>query len=152
MTEKYDVIVIGAGPAGYVAAIRCAQLGLKTACIEKWQNAKGEGVNGGTCLNVGCIPSKALLDSSYKYHEAKSELSVHGISTTSVKIDVKAMIERKTKIVEQLTGGIAGLLKSNGITSLFGTGKLLSGKEVELTDHKGGKQILSAHQHSSGPH
>lgn len=144
MTEKYDVIVIGAGPAGYVAAIRCAQLGLKTACIEKWQNAKGEGVNGGTCLNVGCIPSKALLDSSYKYHEAKSELSVHGISTTSVKIDVKAMIERKTKIVEQLTGGIAGLLKSNGVTSLFGTGKLLSGKEVELTDHKGGKQILAA--------
>ncbi|PHS72818.1 MAG: dihydrolipoyl dehydrogenase [Porticoccus sp.] len=144
MTEKYDVIVIGAGPAGYVAAIRCAQLGLKTACIEKWQNAKGEGVNGGTCLNVGCIPSKALLDSSYKFHEAKSELSVHGISTTSVKIDVKAMIERKTKIVEQLTGGIAGLLKSNGVTSLFGTGKLLSGKEVELTDHKGGKQVLAA--------
>ncbi|WP_339639708.1 dihydrolipoyl dehydrogenase [uncultured Porticoccus sp.] len=144
MTEKYDVIVIGAGPAGYVAAIRCAQLGLKTACIEKWQNAKGEGVNGGTCLNVGCIPSKALLDSSYKYHEAKSELSVHGISTTNVKIDVKAMIERKTKIVEQLTGGIAGLLKSNGVTSLFGTGKLLSGKEVELTDHKGGKQVLAA--------
>ena len=141
MTEKYDVIVIGTGPAGYVAAIRCAQLGLKTACIEKWQSAKGEGVNGGTCLNVGCIPSKALLDSSYKYHEAKSELSVHGISTTSVKIDVKAMIERKAKIVEQLTGGIAGLLKSNGVTSLFGTGKLLSGKEVELTDHKGSQPI-----------
>lgn len=144
MTEKYDVIVIGTGPAGYVAAIRCAQLGLKTACIEKWQSAKGEGVNGGTCLNVGCIPSKALLDSSYKYHEAKSELSVHGISTTSVKIDIKAMIERKAKIVEQLTGGIAGLLKSNGVTSLFGTGKLLSGKEVELTDHKGSKQVLAA--------
>lgn len=144
MPEKYDVIVIGAGPAGYVGAIRCAQLGLKTACIEKWQNAKGEGVNGGTCLNVGCIPSKALLDSSYKYHEAKSELSVHGISTTNVKIDVKAMIERKTKIVEQLTGGISSLLKSNGVTSLFGTGKLLSGKEVELTDHKGGKKVLAA--------
>ncbi|WP_438952168.1 dihydrolipoyl dehydrogenase [Porticoccus sp.] len=144
MQEKYDVIVIGAGPAGYVAAIRCAQLGLKTACIEKWQNAKGESVNGGTCLNVGCIPSKALLDSSYKYHEAKSELSVHGISTSNVKIDVKAMVERKAKIVEQLTGGIAGLLKSNGVTSLFGTGKLLSGREVELTDHKGDKRVLAA--------
>ncbi|MEZ5529058.1 MAG: dihydrolipoyl dehydrogenase [Porticoccaceae bacterium] len=144
MSDKYDVIVIGAGPAGYVAAIRAAQLGLKTACIEKWQNAKGEGVNGGTCLNVGCIPSKALLDSSYKYHETKAYLSGHGISTGDVAIDVKAMINRKAKIVEQLTGGIAGLFKSNGVTSLFGTGKLLAGRQVEYTDHKGGKQVLSA--------
>ena len=71
MSEKYDVIVIGSGPAGYVAAIRAAQLGLKTACIEKWRDDKGKGVNGGTCLNVGCIPSKALLDSSHKFHEAQ---------------------------------------------------------------------------------
>ncbi len=144
MSDKYDVIVIGAGPAGYVAAIRAAQLGLKTACIEKWQNAKGEGVNGGTCLNVGCIPSKALLDSSYKYHEAKSNLGAHGITTGDVGMDVKAMINRKAKIVEQLTGGIAGLLKSNGVTSLFGTGKLLAGHQVEYTDHKGVVQILAA--------
>jgi len=144
MSDKYDVIVIGAGPAGYVGAIRAAQLGLKTVCIEKWQNAKGEGVNGGTCLNVGCIPSKALLDSSYKYHETKSNLGGHGISTGDVGIDVKAMINRKAKIVEQLTGGIAGLFKSNGVTSLFGTGKLLAGRQVEFTDHKGGVQILSA--------
>jgi dihydrolipoamide dehydrogenase len=137
MSEKFDVIVIGSGPAGYVAAIRAAQLGLKTACVEKWKNDEGKGVNGGTCLNVGCIPSKALLDSAYKYHEAKDDLAVHGISTKDVKIDVPAMIARKGQIVKNLTGGIAGLFKSNGVTSLFGTGKLLAGKKVEVTDFEG---------------
>jgi len=92
MSKNYDVIVIGAGPAGYVAAIRAAQLGLKTICIEKWRNADGDGVNGGTCLNVGCIPSKSLLDSSYKFYEAKSQLDVHGISTGEISIDLKAMV------------------------------------------------------------
>jgi len=144
MSDKYDVIVIGAGPAGYVAAIRAAQLGLKTACIEKWKNDEGKGVNGGTCLNVGCIPSKALLDSSHKYHETKEDLASHGINTSDVAIDVKAMIGRKGKIVKQLTDGIAGLFKSNGVTSLFGSGKLLAGRQVEFTDHEGKTQILSA--------
>ncbi len=144
MSEKYDVIVIGSGPAGYVAAIRAAQLGLKTACIEKWKNDKGAGVNGGTCLNVGCIPSKALLDSSYKYHEAKEDLGVHGISSKGVKIDVPAMLERKNKIINQLTGGIAGLFKANGVTALYGTGKLLAGKQVELTDNDGNVSVLDA--------
>ena len=144
MSEKYDVIVIGSGPAGYVAAIRAAQLGLKTACIEKWKNDKGAGVNGGTCLNVGCIPSKALLDSSYKYHEAKEDLAVHGISSKGVKIDVPAMLERKNKIINQLTGGIAGLFKANGVTALYGTGKLLAGKQVELTDNDGNVSVLDA--------
>ncbi|MEH6616286.1 MAG: dihydrolipoyl dehydrogenase [Porticoccus sp.] len=143
MPDKYDVIVIGAGPAGYVAAIRAAQLGLKTACIEKWTNAEGKGVNGGTCLNVGCIPSKALLDSSHKYHETKTDLANHGINVGNVGIDVAAMIGRKGKIVKQLTDGIAGLFKSNGVTSLFGTGKILAGRQVEYTDHDGNKQILS---------
>ncbi|MEH6468462.1 MAG: dihydrolipoyl dehydrogenase [Porticoccus sp.] len=142
MPDKYDVIVIGAGPAGYVAAIRAAQLGLKTACIEKWKNAEGKGVNGGTCLNVGCIPSKALLDSSHKYHETKTDLANHGINVGNVDIDVKTMIGRKGKIVKQLTDGIAGLFKSNGVTSLFGTGKILAGRQVEYTDHDGNKQIL----------
>lgn len=137
MSEKFDVIVIGSGPAGYVAAIRAAQLGLKTACVEKWKNDEGKGVNGGTCLNVGCIPSKALLDSAYKYHETKDDLAIHGISATGVKIDVPAMIARKGQIVKNLTGGIAGLFKSNGVTSLFGTGKLLAGKKVEVTDFEG---------------
>jgi dihydrolipoamide dehydrogenase len=144
MSEKYDVVVIGSGPAGYVAAIRAAQLGLKTACIEKWQNNAGKGVNGGTCLNVGCIPSKALLDSSYKYHEAKDSLGVHGISTDGVTIDVSAMLERKNKIIGQLTGGIAGLFKANGVTPLYGTGKLLAGKKVEFVDSDGKETILEA--------
>ena len=144
MSDKYDVVVIGSGPAGYVAAIRAAQLGLKTACIEKWQNKEGKGVNGGTCLNVGCIPSKALLDSSYKYHEAKEDLGIHGISTKGVAMDIPAMLERKNKIINQLTGGIAGLFKANGVTALYGTGKLLAGKKVELTANDGAVSVIEA--------
>ncbi|MGH1472611.1 MAG: dihydrolipoyl dehydrogenase [Cellvibrionaceae bacterium] len=144
MSDKYDVIVIGSGPAGYVAAIRAAQLGLKTACIEKMQNASGKGVNGGTCLNVGCIPSKALLDSSQKYHEAKDDFDIHGISTTGIKIDVPSMITRKDAIVKQLTGGVAQLFKANGVTSYYGTGKLLSGRRVEFKSPDGKEEILEA--------
>lgn len=144
MSEKFDVIVIGAGPGGYVAAIRCAQLGLKTACVEKWQDAKGNPVLGGTCLNVGCIPSKALLDSSHKYKEAKESFAVHGISTGDLKIDVQKMLERKAAIVSQLTGGIAGLFKGNGVVSIKGTGKLLSGKRVEVTAADGSQTIYDA--------
>jgi dihydrolipoamide dehydrogenase len=144
MSDKYDVVVIGSGPAGYVAAIRAAQLGLKTACIEKWQNDEGKGVNGGTCLNVGCIPSKALLDSSYKYHEAKEDLGIHGISTKGVVMDIPAMLARKNKIINQLTGGIAGLFKANGVTALYGTGKLLAGKKVELTANDGAVSVIEA--------
>jgi len=144
MSDKYDVVVIGSGPAGYVAAIRAAQLGLKTACIEKWQNDEGKGVNGGTCLNVGCIPSKALLDSSYKYHEAKEDLGIHGITTKGVAMDIPAMLARKNKIINQLTGGIAGLFKANGVTALYGTGKLLAGKKVELTANDGAVSVIEA--------
>ncbi len=144
MSEKFDVIVIGSGPAGYVAAIRAAQLGLKTACVEKWKNEEGKGVNGGTCLNVGCIPSKALLDSSYKYHEARDDLGVHGITTSGVELNVSSMIARKNQIVKNLTGGIAGLFKSNGVTSVFGTGKLLAGKKVEVTDFDGKVTVYEA--------
>ena len=144
MSDKYDVVVIGSGPAGYVAAIRAAQLGLKTACIEKWKNKSGKGVNGGTCLNVGCIPSKALLDSSYKYHEAKHDLGIHGISADGVGIDIPGMLDRKNKIISQLTGGIAGLFKANGVTSLYGTGKLLAGKKVEFASNDGEVVILEA--------
>jgi dihydrolipoamide dehydrogenase len=144
MSEKFDVIVIGSGPAGYVAAIRAAQLGLKTACVEKWKNEEGKGVNGGTCLNVGCIPSKALLDSSYKYHEAKDDLGVHGITTSGVELNVSSMIARKNQIIKNLTGGIAGLFKANGVTSLFGTGKLLAGKKVEVTDFDGKVTVYEA--------
>jgi len=110
MAKEYDVVVIGSGPAGYVAAIRCAQLGFKTACIEKWLNSEGQTVYGGTCLNVGCIPSKALLDTSHKFAEAHHHLERHGIKTGKVSVDVPAMIERKAKVVNQLTGGIKGCL------------------------------------------
>ncbi|MAN50670.1 MULTISPECIES: dihydrolipoyl dehydrogenase [unclassified Marinimicrobium] len=144
MSDKFDVVVIGSGPAGYVAAIRAAQLGLKTACVEKWQNSEGKGVNGGTCLNVGCIPSKALLDSSYKYHEAKDDFKVHGISTKGIEIDVPSMIQRKDNIVKQLTGGISALFKANGVTSVFGTGKLLANRKVEVTGHDGKTKTLEA--------
>lgn len=137
MSKDFDVIVIGSGPGGYVAAIRAAQLGLKTAIVEKWKNKEGKGVNGGTCLNVGCIPSKALLDSSHKYEAAAHEYEKHGIGLKDLEIDVSKMLTRKDGIVKQLTGGIAGLLKANGATSLFGTGKLLANKTVEVTDFNG---------------
>ncbi len=142
MTDKYDVIVIGGGPAGYVCAIRAAQLGLKTACIEKWQDRDGQGVLGGTCLNTGCIPSKALLDSSQKYWELKHSIKSHGISVKDPSVDVPAMIERKEKIVKQLTGGISGLFKANKVTSLFGTGKLLADRKVEFKDNNDKVQVL----------
>jgi dihydrolipoamide dehydrogenase len=144
MSDKYDVVVIGSGPAGYVAAIRAAQLGLNTACIEKWLDEGGNSKLGGTCLNVGCIPSKALLDSSYKYHEAKAGLGVHGISVEGANLDVPAMIARKQKIVDQLTGGISGLFKANGVSPLLGSGKVLAGHKVELTASDGSVSIIEA--------
>ena len=144
MSDKFDVVVIGAGPGGYVAAIRAAQLGLKTACIEKYQGKDGKLALGGTCLNVGCIPSKALLDSSWKFHEAKDSFGVHGISTGEVKMDVAAMIGRKDQIVKNLTGGVAGLLKANGVTVYEGHGKLLAGKQVEVTKNAGSTAVLAA--------
>lgn len=133
MSEKFDVIVVGAGPAGYVAAIRCAQLGLNTACVDKWENADGKPSLGGTCLNVGCIPSKALLDSSEKAEQAQHEFANHGILVGKVSVDIPQMIARKDEIVKNLTGGIAGLFKANKVTSLHGHGKLLQNKQVKVT-------------------
>ncbi|MBK6287360.1 MAG: dihydrolipoyl dehydrogenase [Gammaproteobacteria bacterium] len=144
MAQQFDVVVIGAGPGGYVAAIRAAQLGLKTACVEVWKGRDGKPVYGGTCLNVGCIPSKALLDSSHKYHEAHIGFAAHGISAAKLAIDVSAMLERKNRIVGQLTGGIAGLFKANGVTALHGSGKLLSGRRVEVTADDGSQEIVEA--------
>jgi dihydrolipoamide dehydrogenase len=144
MSDKFDVIVIGSGPGGYVAAIRAAQLGLKTACVEKWHDDKGKTVNGGTCLNVGCIPSKALLDSSHRYHDAHDGFEKHGISTGKLKIDVPAMLSRKDKVVAQMSGGITGLFKANKVTSIAGKGKLLAGKKVEVTDTDGKATVYEA--------
>lgn len=144
MADKFDVVVIGGGPGGYVAAIRAAQLGFKTACVEKWTHADGKVRLGGTCLNVGCIPSKALLDSSHKYELATHELAVHGIKVEGVSLDVPAMISRKDKVVSQLSGGITQLFKANGVTSVIGTGRLLPGKQVEVTSASGEVSLLEA--------
>lgn len=144
MSEKYDVVIIGAGPAGYVAAIKAAQLGLNTACVEQWLDGKGKTLLGGTCLIVGCIPSKALLDSSYKFAEARDQLGVHGISVGATKIDVPAMLARKDKIIKQLTGGVAALFKHNGVTTIAGTGKVIAGAKVEVTDKDGNVQVIEA--------
>ncbi len=145
MSDKYDVIVIGAGPGGYVAAIKAAQLGLKTACVESWTSEDGKKqVLGGTCLNVGCIPSKALLEISHKYEEAQHSYADQGIELSDVKINVGKMMERKAGIVGQLTMGIAGLFKSNGVTSIHGHGKLLANKQVEVTDKDGKTRVYEA--------
>ena len=134
---QYDVIVIGAGPGGYVAALRCAQLGLTTACVDSWINGEGKPALGGTCLNVGCIPSKALLDSSHYYMHIKHGMAEHGISVSGAAIDVNRMIARKEKIVSQLTQGIAGLFRKNKVTWLQGHGRLLPGNQVEITPVNG---------------
>lgn len=144
MAKQYDVVVIGSGPAGYVAAIRCAQLGFKTACIEKWLNGDNKTVFGGTCLNVGCIPSKALLDSSYKYLEALQHFDVHGIKLGDIAMDVPAMIARKDKIVAQLTQGIKGLFAANKVDGIAGVAKVIANNKVLVTDHDGKKQELAA--------
>ena len=136
MATDFDVIIIGAGPAGYVCAIRCAQLGFKTACVDNWINEQGKNSLGGTCLNVGCIPSKALLQSSELYEQAQKEFGQHGIKLVSVELDLKTMMQRKNKVVSELTTGIAALFKANKITSIKGNGKLLVDKKVEVVQGK----------------
>ena len=144
MSKQYDVVVIGSGPAGYHAAIRCGQLGFSTACIEKWLNKEDKTVYGGTCLNVGCIPSKALLDTSHKYVEAQHDFETHGIKVNKVGIDVPAMIERKDKVVSQLTGGVAGLFRANKVDGISGTGKVIAKDKVLVTGHDGKTEELTA--------
>ncbi len=135
--ENFDVVIIGAGPGGYVAAIRCAQLGLKTACVESWRNAKGDPALGGTCLNVGCIPSKALLDSSHQFEHMRKHAKDHGISTGEVSIDIAVMQKRKDKIVHTLTQGIGALFKKNGVRWIQGHGRLEPGLQVSVMDAAG---------------
>ncbi len=141
--DSFDVIVIGGGPGGYVAAIRAAQLGFKTACVERWRDDAGKQVLGGTCLNVGCIPSKALLDSSHHFEFLTRHAKDHGIDATAT-IDVGRMQARKVKVVQGLTQGIAGLLKKNKVTTVHGHGRLLSPTSVEVTVADGGKKSLTA--------
>lgn len=135
---QFDLIVIGGGPAGYTGAIRASQLGFKVACIEK------EKPLGGTCLNIGCIPSKALLDSSEHYHYAKTKLPKHGVMVGDVKLDLEAMMKRKDSVVRQLTNGIDGLFKKHKITRFTGKGKLVDGKSAQKTVQVEGGPLLSA--------
>jgi len=140
---NYEVIVIGGGPAGYAGAIRAAQLGLKTACIDRSLGKDGQPSLGGTCLNWGCIPSKALLDASQKYAELQG-LETLGIEAKEVSLDLPKMIARKDAVVAQLTGGISSLFQANGVDFCPGTGRLLSGRRVVWTDHEGSSTELTA--------
>ena len=142
MAEQFDVVVIGAGPAGYHAAIRAAQLGMKVACIDAALGKDGKPALGGTCLRVGCIPSKALLDSSHQYHNLTHQFEQHGISVKDAKIDVGTMIGRKDAIVKQFTGGIAQLFKANKVTAFYGFGQLQPGNVVKVKQHDGGEVEL----------
>ncbi len=150
MSEQFDVIVIGGGPAGYHAAIRAAQLGLKTACVDAALGKDGKPALGGTCLRVGCIPSKALLDSSRQFWNMGHLFAQHGISFEKPAIDVGKMVARKDAIVKQFTGGIAALFKANKVTAYAGFGQLQPGKVVKVKQHDGsevelaGKNIILA--------
>ncbi|MBS1200411.1 MAG: dihydrolipoamide dehydrogenase [Proteobacteria bacterium] len=144
MSDQFDVVVIGGGPAGYPAAIRAAQNKLSVACIDEWQNRDGSHAFGGTCLNAGCIPSKALLESSELVHRAQHEFKAHGISVGTVEVDIAGMQKRKAAIVRQSTQGILALFKSAGVTPLQGHGRLLPGLKVEFTAHDGAKRTLQA--------
>jgi dihydrolipoamide dehydrogenase len=146
MNDKtYDVVVIGGGPAGYPAAIRAAQLGLSAVCIDDWKNEEGQRLFGGTCLNVGCIPSKALLESSELYHRAETEFSQHGIKVGGLGLDLATMQSRKTGIVKQLTAGIEAMFKASGVAAIKGRGKLLAGNRVEVQTDEGVQTLSAGH-------
>lgn len=136
--SQFDVTVIGSGPGGYVAAIRAAQLGFKTAIIEKYSTM------GGTCLNVGCIPAKALLDSSEHYHNAVHNFASHGIIVDSPKADIARMVERKNEVVDQTTKGITFLMDKNKITTFNGVGSFKSATEVIVTKEDGSTEEITS--------
>ncbi|WP_455203238.1 dihydrolipoyl dehydrogenase [Kaarinaea lacus] len=141
----FDVVVIGAGPGGYVAAIRCAQLGFKTACIDNWINDQGKPSLGGVCLNVGCIPSKALLESSHHYFSLQNEFGEHGIVVKDQTLDIAKMMKRKDDVVASLTGGISALFAKNKVTWIQGSARLLSNTsiEIEASDSKQDKTQIN---------
>ncbi|MGH8729136.1 MAG: dihydrolipoyl dehydrogenase [Burkholderiales bacterium] len=145
MAQSFDVAVIGAGPGGYVAAIRAAQLGFNTVCIDDWKNDKGKPSFGGTCLNVGCIPSKALLESSENFERAAHKFASHGIKTSEVSMDVKTMLARKDKIVDTLTMGVSGLFKKNKVTAMHGRGHLESADTIAVENDGKTETVKAKH-------
>ncbi len=144
MSDAFDVVVIGAGPAGYPAAIRAGQNKLKVACVDEWRNVDGSYAFGGTCLNAGCIPSKALLESSELYQRAKEEFAVHGIKLGDIKLDLAAMQKRRASVVKAMTGGIAALFKASGVVGIHGHGRLMPENQVEVTAADGSRKTLQA--------
>src|SRR6202167_3483657 len=144
MSDLYDVIVIGSGPAGYPAAIRAGQNKLKVACIDEWKNTDGSFAFGGTCLNAGCIPSKALLESSELYQRAKDEFGVHGIKIGDLKLDLAAMQKRRASIVKTMTGGITALFKANGVGGIQRHGRVGPGNKLLVTGADVKEQTLEA--------
>src|SRR5215470_5297807 len=142
--DNFDVVVIGGGPAGYPAAIRAAQNKLRVACIDEWKNHDGSAAFGGTCLNAGCIPSKALLESTELYHRVQEEFAVHGIKVSGATLDLAQMQKRKSGIVRGMTQGILALFKAAGVTPLQGHGKLLAGRRVEFVAHDGTRRDITA--------
>jgi dihydrolipoamide dehydrogenase len=144
MSDRFDVVVIGAGPAGYPAAIRAGQNKLTVACVDEWKNFDGTYAFGGTCLNAGCIPSKALLESSELFQRAKDEFAIHGIRLGDIKLDLAAMQKRRASIVKTMTGGITALFKANGVVGIQGHGRLLPGNEVAVTGADGSSRTLQA--------
>src|SRR6478672_11515361 len=138
MPDRYDVMIIGGGPGGYVAAIRAAQLGLKTACVESRQSP------GGTCLNIGCIPSKALLQSSEKFAEARNGLAEHGIKITKAELDLAAMMARKDKVVTTLTRGVEFLFRKNKVEWIRGTARITAPGRIAVTASDGGGREIDA--------
>jgi dihydrolipoamide dehydrogenase len=144
MSDKFDVVVIGAGPAGYPAAIRAGQNKLSVACVDEWKNFDGTYAFGGTCLNAGCIPSKALLESSELFQRAKDEFGIHGIRLSDIKLDLAAMQKRRASIVKTMTNGILALFKANGVVGIQGHGRLLPGNKVVVTGPDGSERTLEA--------
>jgi len=144
MSDVYDVIVVGAGPAGYPAAIRAGQNKLKVACVDEWQNTDGSYAFGGTCLNAGCIPSKALLESSELFQRAKDEFAIHGIKIGALTLDLAAMQKRRASVVKTMTNGINALFKANGVVGIQGHGRLLPGNKVLVKAADGTEKTLEA--------
>ena len=144
MSDVYDVVVVGAGPAGYPAAIRAGQNKLKVACVDEWQNTDGSYAFGGTCLNAGCIPSKALLESSELFQRAKDEFAIHGIKIGALTLDLAAMQKRRASVVKTMTNGINALFKSNGVVGIQGHGRLLPGNKVLVKAADGTEKTLEA--------
>jgi dihydrolipoamide dehydrogenase len=144
MSDQFDVIVIGSGPAGYPAAIRAGQHKLKVACVDEWKNFDGSYAFGGTCLNAGCIPSKALLESSELFQRAKDEFAVHGIKLGDIQLDLATMQKRRASVVKTMTAGITALFKANGVVGIQGHGRLLPGNKVLVTAADGSERTLEA--------